>query len=79
MFKSGRTDLFLFMAVIGLLVFLHVVGISLPAENALMGGFSPVMKKLYSWSMHLRSGLTEESDKQSLAAQVKQLESRIND
>ncbi len=79
MLKIDKKYTVIFVAVIGLLVFLHLTKILLPAENLLRTIINPLLGKFYSISTDLRTGYSEQTDKRNLTNEVKRLEIRARE
>lgn len=68
----------MFVAVIGLLIFLHFLKIFNPIEEAIISFVSPAAEKIYSVGIVLRTALDEQTDKRDFLAVIKELEVKIN-
>ncbi len=68
----------MFIAVIGLLIFLHVSKIIKPVESFLVNILNPVFSSFYSVSSGLHSTYSEQTDKRDLTKINKQLEEQVN-
>jgi rod shape-determining protein MreC len=64
------------IAVIGLLVFLHITKIALPAENIIRGALNPFFSGLYSASNKIQNLYSQRTDNRDLDKVVKDLEAR---
>ena len=73
-----KNNIFVFIAVIGLLVFLHFIKVLSPLENITVRAISPIAGRLYSVSSSLRAGLSEQAEKRELLATIKYLQAEIN-
>jgi len=73
-----KNNIFIFIAVIGLLIFLHFLKILNPLEKIIISLISPVAERVYSVSTGLRTAVNEQTDKRDLLAIVKDLEVRTN-
>ncbi len=79
MFKiKTKNNIILFIAVIGLLIFLHFIKVLSPLENITARAISPIAGQLYSVSSSLRLALSERADKEELLATLKDLQAEIN-
>jgi len=75
-FSSGK--FIWFIAVIGLLIFLHLTKILLPVESLIARIFNPILSGFYSISSSLRTTYNEQTSKGDLLAQIKDLENQLN-
>ncbi|MFA4833354.1 MAG: rod shape-determining protein MreC [Patescibacteria group bacterium] len=73
-----KNNIFIFTAVIGLLIFLHFIKVLSPLENIMARAISPIAGRLYSASSSLRVALSERTDKEELLATTKDLQAEIN-
>jgi len=79
MFKiKTKNNIILFIAVIGLLIFLHFIKVLSPLENITARAISPIAGQFYSVSSSLRLALSERADKEELLATLKDLQAEIN-
>ncbi len=67
-----------FIAVIGLLIFLHFIKILAPIENVIISIINPLASGIYSVSSDLRVAVDERTDKKDLLATMKILEQKVN-
>lgn len=74
MLKNKQKQIFLFIAAIGLLIFLHSIKILRPVENAIVFALNPVANKIYSASYKLRTVYYDYNKKNNLINTVKNLE-----
>lgn len=77
MLKINRKNIFLYAAVILLLIFLYFTGILRPIENILLSTLNPFIKNFYSVSSDLRIKYNEQADKSVLLEKIKSLESEV--
>lgn len=73
-----KNSIFIFAAVVGLLIFLHFVKVLAPLENAVIFLINPVADKIYSLSSGLQITVNRQADKRDLLATIKNLEARVN-
>ncbi|MFH1523206.1 MAG: rod shape-determining protein MreC [Patescibacteria group bacterium] len=78
MFKKGTRQIFVFIAVIGLLIFLHFIKILSPIENIIIRIVNPLASGIYSVSSDLRLVYNEQTDKRDLLVIMKELEQKVN-
>ncbi|MEA3464193.1 MAG: rod shape-determining protein MreC [Patescibacteria group bacterium] len=76
--KTGTKKLAIFMAVIGLLIFLHITRVLIPVESFITGILRPLLSGFYSVSSSVRATYNEQTSKEDLFARIKQLESHAN-
>lgn len=69
---------FILIAIAGLLIFLHFIGILNPLENVLFEFFTPVSKRAYSLGANLSNYLNPDPGKKSLMAENEKLKERID-
>ena len=77
MLKIDKKNIFVYIAVILLLVFLYFIGILKPVESVFLKIFNPVIKELYFVSSDLRFRYGEQEDKNVLLDKIEQLESDV--
>jgi rod shape-determining protein MreC len=73
-----KNNIFMFVAVIGLLIFLHFLRILAPIERAITYFITPTAEKIYSVGTDLRTVVNEQTDKRDLLSVVKNLEVKLN-
>jgi len=73
-----KNNIFIFIAVIGLLIFLHFLKILNPLEEAIISLINPVAEKVYSVGTGLRTAVNEQTDKRDFLTVIKDLELKIN-
>lgn len=78
MLRVRTKKIFMLIAVIGLLIFLHVTRVLMPVESFLVNILSPVFSSFYSVSSGLRSTYSEQTSERDLAKINKQLKERVN-
>lgn len=76
MFKIKTKDIFVFMAVIGLLIFLHFIKVLQPIENIIIFILNPLTSGIHSVSTDLRTAYDKQTDKRDLLKVVLDLEER---
>ncbi len=69
----------MFMAVIGLLIFLHFVKILKPVENVIISILNPISSGIYSVSSNLRIAYNEQTNKRDLLNLLNELEARVEE
>lgn len=67
----------IFLIVLGLLVFLHGVGILRPMENLLLNVFGPVNSRFYSWGNAFNRSYQERTTQASLSVKVDELTKEV--
>ncbi|OGF26027.1 hypothetical protein A2331_02240 [Candidatus Falkowbacteria bacterium RIFOXYB2_FULL_34_18] len=77
MLKIDKKNIFVYIAVVLLLVFLYFMGVVSPIENIFLKTLNPVLKSLYSLSTDLRLKYNEQADRGILLQEIKKLESEI--
>lgn len=75
--KFNLKLIILFMATVGLLVFLHLVGVLSPLSRGLTIVLNPVTVKLQSWSMGLRRQYEERVRQGDLSIQLADLKKQV--
>ena len=78
MLKLDTRKLFLFGAVIGLLIFLHFTRILKPIENAIVFIFKPFTSGVSSMASGIHGSFQEREDKEALIEKVTELEKERN-
>ncbi|MFH1997352.1 MAG: rod shape-determining protein MreC [Patescibacteria group bacterium] len=78
MLKNRKKQIFLFITVIGLLIFLHFIKILTPVENIIAFTLNPVAKKLYSMSHKLKITYNDYNQKNNLTNTIKNLQTENN-
>lgn len=76
MLKVGIKKLATSIAVIGLLIFLHFIGILRPVENIIIGILNPIFSGFYSVSSNVRIKYNEQTSKADLLKKIERLESQ---
>jgi len=76
--KLNFKNIVYFLAVIGLLIFLHAVKLLLPIESMLTVVLDPVLNKFYSTSSRIRIAYDKQTDKRDLAGINEQLSNQVN-
>jgi len=66
------------IVVIGLLIFLHFIGVLRPLENLSLSIFNPVLDKFYTWSSAWRQNKSIADNQIDFSAQVVDLKSQIS-
>ncbi len=74
MIKKSNKKLFVFAAVIGLLIFFHFIKILRPIENIIITTLNPVISGMYSVGSDLETVYVDHNDKKDLAKIVLELE-----
>jgi len=77
MFKVDTKRIFVYLAVIGLLIFLHFIRVLRPMENVFISILNPLTSGIYSVSSDLRSAYNKQTDKRDLIGLVKVLEEEV--
>ncbi|HTX87190.1 MAG TPA: hypothetical protein VMC41_03975, partial [Candidatus Nanoarchaeia archaeon] len=75
--KINLKSIALFIATLGLLIFLHLVGWLAPVERMIFFVFNPPAAQLQSWSDSLNKKYSNSVRQGNLAAQVADLQSRV--
>jgi rod shape-determining protein MreC len=75
--KMGKKIL-IFIAVIGLLIFLHIFGVLKPVESVLASALNPAMSRIYFFSSRLRVLYNDQGSKADLLEKIKKLEGENN-
>ncbi|MFH1427532.1 MAG: rod shape-determining protein MreC [Patescibacteria group bacterium] len=78
MLKIKQKKIILYLAVIGLLIFLHFINVLKPVENFIVYLLNPLASGIYSVSSDIRITYNEQTDKRDLLKIVKELEEEIN-
>jgi rod shape-determining protein MreC len=79
MFKiKTKNNIFILIAVIGLLIFLHFIKVLSPLENIIIRSISPFAGRVYSMSSSLRLALSERADKEELSAALEDIQAEMN-
>lgn len=72
-----NNPLVIFLAVAGLLLFLHGVGLTSPLENFFLNLTKPVASRLYIWGSSFRQSYETETDQAKLAAKIDALSREV--
>lgn len=75
--RSKSKRIFIYMAVVALLVFLYVIGVLRPFENITTGVLNPLFSGMYSFGSEIRVKYNEQTDKRDLQEEVKKLEEKV--
>jgi len=75
---ATKRNVLTFLAVIGLLIFLHFSGILRPVEAFATKVFNPVLVKFYSVSSSIRIYFQEKPEKDRLLKIIEDLESQVS-
>jgi len=78
MIKIKTKQIFIYIAVIFLLIFLHYIKVLLPLENVIISLFNPVTSKIYSVGSDIRITYNKQTDKRDLLEVIGVLEEEIN-
>ncbi len=78
MVKLDTKKITTFGAAVVLLVFLHYIGLLLPAENLLTRVSRPLLSRMYSVSSFFRKTYNAEENQTTLENEVKNLKSQVN-
>lgn len=71
--KLNSRKTFIYLATIGLLIFLHFSGISRPVEGFLLRVLNPLMSVFYSGGLKIRGLYNEQVDKRDYGLQIEEL------
>ncbi|MDD5031997.1 MAG: rod shape-determining protein MreC [Patescibacteria group bacterium] len=74
----AKNNIFVLVAVVGLLIFLHFIKVLSPLENIAARAINPLAGQFYSVSTSLRVALSERTDKGELLAALNDLQAEIN-
>jgi rod shape-determining protein MreC len=72
-----NNPIFIFLVVVGLLLFLHGLGIIRPLENFLLFSAKPLAGRLFNWSSGVSQSYAERHSQEDLGAKVSALESEV--
>lgn len=72
-----NNPLLIFTVVLGLLVFLHLVGVMRPLERTLLLAVKPISSRLYQWGNGFGSAYSERREKDELIAEINRLKGEI--
>lgn len=78
MLKIKTKKIFIYIAVILLLIFLHYIKVLLPLENMIISLFNPVVGKVYSVSSNIRVTYNKQTDKRDLLKVIDTLKEQKN-
>jgi rod shape-determining protein MreC len=79
MFKNKKRKISKYLAVIGLLIFLHYTKILLPLEKGIMHLFNPLAGNFYSFSSNIKIAYNDSLDKRDLQKIIKEQEETIKE
>lgn len=74
---KNNKSIIIFLAVSGLLIFFHSLGVLSPVENFLISVAKPISSRLYSWGSAVNHSYGADQDVASLQAQVDKLAREI--
>ena len=74
MLKIKTKKVYIFIAVIGLLIFLHYIRVLAPIENIIIKFFNPLASGFYSVSSDIRVVYNDQTNKRDLLKIIKELE-----
>ncbi|OIO08747.1 rod shape-determining protein MreC [Candidatus Falkowbacteria bacterium CG_4_9_14_3_um_filter_36_9] len=77
--KINSKKYIIISAVIGLLIFLHIIKILTPIENITVRLFNPILGSLYKISSNLRNTYKEQTNKRDMAKLAEGLEEKIEE
>lgn len=77
MLKINKKRIFLYLAVVGLLIFLYLLGLFRPLEGLVARGLNPIAERFYSFSSMVRSRYDEQTDKRDLSQVIAELENEV--
>ncbi len=77
MLKFKTKKIFIYIAVILLLIFLHYIKILLPLENMIISLFNPVASRIYSVGSDIRITYNKQTDKRDLLKVIDALEEEV--
>lgn len=72
--KLNTKKIFKYGVAVGLLIFLHFIGILKPVESMAVKALNPAFSSLHSFGSYIRIKYNEQTDKRNLALTVKQME-----
>lgn len=78
MLKIGKKRIIIYVAVVGLLIFLYAVGLFEPVENFITSGLNPVFKNFYFFSSNLRSEYNDQIKKGDFLGEIDRLKTEVN-
>ncbi len=78
MFKINTRRMTVIIAVMGLLIFFHFLGLLSPVENSVVNLINPILSGFFSFSSNLRIKYNEQTSKLDSLERVKELELQIN-
>ena len=67
----------IFLVVLGLLIFLHGVGLLRPLENFILKSFSSLNSRFYSWGNSFQTSYQEQATQESLLAKIDELTKEV--
>ena len=76
--RTNKKKLILYLAVIGLLVFLYAFNLLGPLNRVIYGILNPIFSGFQSVSSNIRSTYNEQTEKKDLNEYVKELEGEVN-
>ncbi len=77
MFKYGKRRITIFLAVVGLLVFLYNIGLLVPIEGLLERALNPVSSNLQEWGSKFRKSYNEKMNEHDLRVENKKLKADL--
>lgn len=78
MLKIGKKRIVIYVAVVGLLIFLYAVGLFRPIEDFITLGLNPVFKNFYFFSSSLRSDYNDQMGKGNFLEEIDKLKAEVN-
>ncbi|PIR13365.1 rod shape-determining protein MreC [Candidatus Falkowbacteria bacterium CG11_big_fil_rev_8_21_14_0_20_39_10] len=78
MLKSREKNIFKYIAVVGLLIFLHFIKILSPIEDAIINVFRPALSKIYTVGSELNISYSEQTNKKDLIKVIDELKKERN-
>ena len=78
MFKIDKKRIVIYIAVVGLLIFLYFLGILQPINNVITSILNPIFSEFHTASSDLRIAYNERADKKDWHQTIEELEVRAN-
>jgi len=79
MIKIDKKRIIIYLAVIGLLIFLYLLGVLKPIEYIITKTLNPALKEAHKFSTNIRSEYNSQTDKRDFQEKIKRLQSEINE
>ena len=76
--RANFKFVFVFLAILGLLIFLYFTNLVSPIKEKVQQVFNPVMAGFYSLGSNIKNTYKTQTDKKDVASEIERLEKKVN-